>query len=296
MQAEEAAQEATRKAREATEGPEALAFEEKLRKLGFAVQRLPPRDRVADKIQDLENECALVASAEAWFPESGCASDAVWCSSTVICPCTCFCLICRGANPSDNVSTYRVIQRPLCRCCPGSWLDHTCVEPSPDLQSIPHERGETEEATCVLRIRLTSPAAQAYLHLTPTPTETVTLVLSLSRFQPCRRERLAAMRLAVSERPARQLAERQARAAVAAAVQKQQTAGEAAPLQQPTRAKPSRKGETAPHPEVRIQGRVRFGQDKVMAQRLTAGATYRCTRPLLGVRVDEQRRASSRTS
>ena len=58
VQAEEAAQEATRKAREALEGPEALAFEERLRKLGFAMQRLPPRDRVADKIQDLESECA----------------------------------------------------------------------------------------------------------------------------------------------------------------------------------------------------------------------------------------------
>jgi len=58
LQAEEAAAEATRKAREAIQGPDALAFEEKLRKLGFAMQRLQPRDRVADAIQDLEDECA----------------------------------------------------------------------------------------------------------------------------------------------------------------------------------------------------------------------------------------------
>ena len=57
LQAEEAAAEATRKAREAMQGPDALAFEEKLRQLGFAMQRLQPRDRVADAIQDLEDEC-----------------------------------------------------------------------------------------------------------------------------------------------------------------------------------------------------------------------------------------------
>lgn len=60
------------------------------------------------------------------------------------------------------------------------------------------------------------------------------------------------MRLAVLERPARLLAERQAAAAAAsAAAQKQQQEAKRTALpQQAARAKPSRKGETAPQPEV----------------------------------------------